>query len=104
MYLFLLYVYVLYDHIILYLGFNPSITLAIGFDRRVWQVAEGWNQFPPNSDEISITFTYVSEDGEENFPGELHVCLIVSVIPLYIRMGYMSICMFVCVCTFLAVI
>lgn len=69
--------------------------LAIGFDRRVWQVAEGWNQFPPNSDEISITFTYVSEDGEENFPGELHVCVIVSVIPLYIRMCYMSIWIYV---------
>ena len=50
--------------------------LVIGFDRRVWQVAEGWNQFPPSSDEISITFTYVSEDGEENFPGELHVCMV----------------------------
>eukprot|EP01036_Dinobryon_divergens_P033188 gene33188-42919_t len=51
----------------------------VGFDRRVWQVAEGWNQFPPNSDEISITFTYVSEDGEENFPGELHVSITYTV-------------------------
>ena len=36
-----------------------------GFDRRIWEVAE--------LTEDSITFTYVSADGEEGFPGELAV-------------------------------
>ena len=52
---------------------HTSAFLFIGFDRRMWQVEQGWDRYLPSSDETSITYKYVSEDGEENFPGELHV-------------------------------
>ena len=58
---------------ILHIYMHVCTPLPTGFDRRVWQVEEGWDRFLPSSDETSITYKYVSEDGEENFPGELHV-------------------------------
>lgn len=54
-------------------GNNNGNTLHggnIGFGRRVWNVTDSTSGKNP-----SITFGLVSEDSDENFPGELHVYL-----------------------------
>jgi aldose 1-epimerase len=51
---------------------NPPNSLhggAKGFDKQIWDVQPG----PGNGPAASATLTYVSRDGEENFPGTLTV-------------------------------
>ncbi|MGY3052403.1 aldose 1-epimerase [Pedobacter sp. UYEF25] len=42
----------------------------LGFDRKVWDIEE-----VPGKNQIALKATYFSEDGEEGFPGNLHVTI-----------------------------
>ncbi|MCL2461885.1 MAG: hypothetical protein FWF44_04405, partial [Defluviitaleaceae bacterium] len=57
---------------------------ASGFGKRLWEVDN-----VVDGDEPSVTFSYTSADGEENYPGELRVTVTMSVTAANaFRIGY----------------
>lgn len=62
---------------------------GVGFDRRIFDVADVMEGDNPSED--SICFTYTSKDGEEGFPGEVALAVSYTLSGTELRISYVAI-------------